>query len=80
MEVPPTACSGVRWPRQDFVCIRLQAELAEHLAAMNHLVSATPATLVEAVRQLKTTELVPYEKGSPQGIVATIDKIMGFAP
>lgn len=57
----------------------LQAELAEHLEAMGHLVSATPATLVDAVRQLKALKLVPYEKGSPSGIVAAIDKLMGFA-
>lgn len=46
---------------------------------MGHLVSATPATLVDAVRQLKALKLVPYEKGSPSGIVAAIDKLMGFA-
>jgi hypothetical protein len=57
----------------------LQAELAEHLEAMGHLVSATPATLVDAVRQLKASKLVPYEKGSPRGIVAAIDELMGFA-
>ncbi|BDA41465.1 probable bifunctional UDP-N-acetylglucosamine transferase [Coccomyxa sp. Obi] len=56
-----------------------QAELAEHLEAMGHLISATPATLVDALRQLKVTKLVPYEKGRPQGIVAAIDKLMGFA-
>ena len=53
-----------------------QTELAEHLAALGHLVSATPETLLQALQGLGSARLVPYEKGSPAGIVADIDRLM----
>ena len=46
---------------------------------MGHLISATPDTLLAAVQSVGAARLVPYEKGSPEGIVASIDSLMGFA-
>lgn len=54
----------------------VQSELAEDLAAMGHLISATPETLLAAVQSLGAARLVPYIKGSPEGIVASIDQLM----
>jgi hypothetical protein len=42
-------------------------------------VSATPETLLQALQGLGSTRLVPYDKGSPAGIVAEIDRLMSGA-
>lgn len=46
---------------------------------MGHLVSAQPANLLEAIETLDTSRLIPYQKGSPKGIVVAIDQLMGFS-
>ena len=49
-----------------------------HLDRLGHLASATPETLVQAVRKLDVSRLKPYPKGSPQGIANAINRLMGF--
>mmetsp|Transcript_28523 Transcript_28523/g.62781 ORF Transcript_28523/g.62781 Transcript_28523/m.62781 type:complete len:185 (-) Transcript_28523:1017-1571(-) len=56
-----------------------QAELGHTLAAAKYLVCATPEGLVDAVRALDTSKLLPYEKGDAAGIAQVIDKVVGFA-
>ncbi|GIL75478.1 hypothetical protein Vretimale_8113 [Volvox reticuliferus] len=56
-----------------------QVELGEQLAAMKHLVSAAPDDLLAAVQSFDASRLVPYTKGSAQGMVRAIDRQMGFA-
>ncbi|GLI61930.1 hypothetical protein VaNZ11_004456 [Volvox africanus] len=56
-----------------------QVELGEQLAAMGHLVSAAPDELLAAVQCFDASRLVPYTKGSAQGMVRAIDRQMGFA-
>lgn len=46
---------------------------------MGHLINATPETLLQAVRDIGQARLVPYEKGSPDGIVSEIDRLMDAA-
>lgn len=52
-----------------------QAELAGHLAALGHLVSCTPDTLVPTLLQADLDHLQPYQPGDPSGIVQHIDAI-----
>ena len=59
--------------------MHVQAELAQHLDVMGHLISATPETLLHAIKALDTAKMVPYQKGNPSGIVAEVDRIMGVA-
>ncbi|GLC43935.1 hypothetical protein PLESTB_000211400 [Pleodorina starrii] len=56
-----------------------QVELGEQLADMGHLVSAAPDELLTAVRSFDASRLVPYDKGSAQGMVRSIDRQLGFA-
>ncbi|GIL51385.1 hypothetical protein Vafri_7382 [Volvox africanus] len=55
-----------------------QVELGEQLAAMGHLVSAAPDDLLAAVQRFDASRLVPYTKGSAEGMVRAIDRQMGF--
>jgi hypothetical protein len=42
-------------------------------------VSASLAELPQAVRAFEAARLVPYVRGSPAGMVASLDALMGFA-
>lgn len=53
-----------------------QAELAEHLAKLGHIVAATPDTLVSTLQSLNLSELKPYESGSADGIVNHITSMV----
>ncbi|KXZ41565.1 hypothetical protein GPECTOR_390g204 [Gonium pectorale] len=55
-----------------------QQELGATLAAGGHLVCAAPDELLNAVRSFDGSRLVPYSKGSPAGMVAAINRQMGF--
>jgi beta-1,4-N-acetylglucosaminyltransferase len=54
-----------------------QRELAAKLAAGRHLVTASPDTLLEALRGLDPGALAPYRPGDPGGIVARVDALCG---
>lgn len=56
-----------------------QAELAAKLESMGHLAAATPDTLAAVIARLDESTLVPYEPGSPSGIVRQIDALVGRA-
>ena len=53
-----------------------QAELAEHLAHLQHIVSATPDTLAYTLQNLAVDNLKSYESGNAEGIIRHIDRIM----
>ena len=53
-----------------------QAQLVEHLAAMQHCIPATVDTLPGVLRDLRVQDLRPYVPGSSFGIFQRIDEIM----
>ena len=56
-----------------------QSELAEKLEEEGYLATATPETLVEAVRGLDTTRLKRYVPGNGAEIVARVDALCGVS-
>ncbi|PNH10077.1 UDP-N-acetylglucosamine transferase subunit ALG13 [Tetrabaena socialis] len=57
-----------------------QVELGEQLAALGHLVSATPDELLDAVRSFDAGRLLPYSRGDPAAVVGRINRLVGLAP
>lgn len=57
-----------------------QAELAEALAAGNHLRHCTPEGLVQALTTLRPEQLTPWVCGSGARHAAAIDQLCGFGP
>ena len=53
-----------------------QAELAEHLAKLGHIVAAKPDTLVDTLQHLNLSGLKPYQSGNADGIVNHINSLM----
>ena len=53
-----------------------QAELAEHLAKLGHIVAATPDTLVATLQKLELSGLRPYRSDNAEGIVKHITSMM----
>eukprot|EP00879_Flechtneria_rotunda_P028406 GHRR01030513.1.p2 GENE.GHRR01030513.1~~GHRR01030513.1.p2 ORF type:complete len:101 (+),score=39.12 GHRR01030513.1:1661-1963(+) len=56
-----------------------QAELGDHLAAMQAVVCATPDKLLAAISSLDTSALKPLPATTGYGIVDRIDDFMGRA-
>jgi len=54
-----------------------QVELAEQLAKDNHLVYATPSTLLETIRNFSPDSLTPYKRGNTKLFSDFIDNLMG---
>jgi len=55
-----------------------QTELAEQLAAAGHCFTCAPAGLAATLRAMDPATLKTYQPGSPTGIAAGIDHVMGF--
>eukprot|EP00249_Psilotum_nudum_P020188 c27595_g2_i5 orf=285-791(+) len=55
-----------------------QAELAEELAMSRYLFCATPATLVDTIKNMDLQTVVPYEPGNPASLVQSIYEFLGF--
>lgn len=56
-----------------------QCELAEELVARKHLVYAnSPATLIETLRRMDLSSLVPYPPSNPLAVVSALDQFLGF--
>lgn len=53
-----------------------QAELAEHLANLGHIVAATPNTLVATLQHLNLSGLRPYKSDNAEGIVKHINSMV----
>lgn len=56
----------------------LQKELADQLAAAGYCFACSPDGLAATLRGLDASALEPYQPGSPAGIAAGIDRVMGF--
>ncbi|DBA82262.1 TPA: hypothetical protein ACH3X2_000532 [Trebouxia sp. C0005] len=57
-----------------------QAELAEHLAYLKHIIAARPDTLVHTLQHLSIDDLKPYESGDAKGIISHIDTLVAKKP
>lgn len=57
-----------------------QAELAEHLAGLGHLVASRAEDLVQTVQTMRPETLTPYPAGDASGIVRVLDRLMGLTP
>lgn len=55
-----------------------QIELAERLAQDNHLVYATPSTLLQTIQDFKPADLAPYTPGDPTIFSNHINKLMNI--
>lgn len=53
-----------------------QAQLVEHLAAMQHCIPATVDSLTQVLSELELNQLQPYTPGDSSGIFRRIDAIM----
>ncbi len=53
-----------------------QAELAEHLARLHHILAARPETLAHSLQHLSIAGLKPYESGNAEGIIRHIDSLL----
>ena len=57
-----------------------QAELADHLAHLQYIVSAKPDTLTRTLQHLSVDGLRPYESGNAEGIIARINTVVSSGP
>ena len=57
-----------------------QAELADHLARLQHIIAARPDTLLHTLQKLNIHNLELYESGNADGIIRHIDAIVHRPP
>lgn len=57
-----------------------QAELADHLEALGHLLASSPVDLLETLQSMELEQLRPYTPENPAGIAEAIDSMMGISP
>jgi beta-1,4-N-acetylglucosaminyltransferase len=56
-----------------------QTELAEELSDRKYLFCATPETLVDTLKGMDLTSLVPYPTSDPSKLIKALDQFLGFS-